>query len=977
MANMQHRLAALWFADIVGFSQLSHEDESVALEVVQLFQGITRDTVGRYGGHVVKFVGDGALAEFHSTEAAIRAACRLRSSFSEQTKANDLGERDLHIGVHVGEIATTPDGDVYGDGVNATARIMNQAEPGQILASDDVWHQLRQRKEFQFEELGERDLRGAGQHVLHCVDVEDSSSTEWEVDENVFAGKLGTLYDELKRRRVFRVAVAYAVVAWLVTEIATTVIPALFLPAWIPRAVIVFAILGFPIAIVLAWAYDITSEGLKRTLPAGADADLRPRSFPLVQKLAAGLIIAAVVMGGWAAWNRWSLGPPSISASTVAILPFNVRAGETFQYLGEGMASLITTKMRGVEDYRSVDSHAVLKFVKSHGIRNIDRQSGQTVAERFGAGLYVLGDVVELGDQLHLNVSIYESGKQEPTAQISVQGDANNLTGLVDQIVGMMLAAQFGEAEAGLRPLAAMTTDSLEALKAYLKGESELHVGRFPEAAEAFQRAVAIDTLFALAYYKLGVAANWIPDFALAEEATGHALRHSHRLSPPDRILVEAFHALVNDQPTKVKDLLRPYLETHPDAVDALFVYGDALFHYNDLFGRPIAEAREYFERAVLVAPESNEIVGHLMDIAALEENFAHLDSLLTQVDADNEFKLKWRALLAFAVGDSAAQEEVIAELQNASDTELRLAVQRVASYSPRGHGTERVAQLLLEPQRPPGMQWRGRLWLMTMHLRGGRWDSAKREFAALQRFDPTTGLKLHAFYAAMPFWEVPDNELDTLHSQIERWDPVEASEDPRSGSIMPSSFDPLYRQYLLGLLGTRLGSAGGAITAAETLENWPGTSVESSIGIFLARHLRAHAALQRGNKEEALRILSETSALLPEMPASELWLSPFLWHAYERWVRAELLYEFNRLEEASKWHYSLAKGPSWLSLPFAPVSHRRLAEIHEQLGRTDQAIGHYERFIEFWQECAPTLRPAVTKARQQMEHLNSSRTTS
>jgi class 3 adenylate cyclase/tetratricopeptide (TPR) repeat protein len=970
MANLQHRLAALWFADIVGFSQLSHEDESSALEVVQLFQGIARDTVDRYGGHVVKFVGDGALAEFHSTEAAIRAACRLRSSFSEQSKANDLGERDLRVGVHVGEIATTPDGDVYGDGVNATARIMNQAEPGQVLATEDVWHQLRQRKEFQFEALGEHDLRGAGQLVLHSVHVEDETSTEWpEVRQEAPASRLGTLYDELKRRRVFRVAAAYAIVAWLVTQIATTVVPELFLPAWITRAVIVFAILGFPIAMVLAWAYDITREGLKRTLPAGADSDLRAHGLPLVQKVAAGLVIAAVVVGGWAGWNRWSLGPPSISASTVAILPFNVRGGEALDYLSDGMVSLIATKMGGVEQYNSVDPRVVINFVERRGLRNIDRQSGQTVAERYGAGLYVMGDVVELGDQLHLNVSIYELGKEEPTAQISVQGDADNLTGLVDQIVGLMLAAQFGKTEARLRSLAAMTTDSLEALKAYLEGEQELNSGRFLGAVDAFQRAVEIDNHFALAYYKLAMSAAWIPDFDLQKQAVENAVTHSSRLSPQHLVLVQAFHAHQTSNPTKVDSLLRRYLAIHPDDVEALYIYGDARFHFNQLFGRPIGQSREPFERALELAPNNDYLTIHLMEAAASEGGFDTVDSLLQRVDPGSDIELEWQTLLAFAIGTESDQNEVIEALKSSSDDQLRSAMVYLSLYSPLGRGTELVADLFFEPGRPPLLNRSGHLWLIQLYLRDGRWDTFEKGIDALRPFDADRALKFHALYATLPFLAVPDAELTALRTAVAQWDPAGGATDTNPDTL-PAGFNPIYREYLIGLLSVSLGEERTVREQIQRLSGWQGQTAQANVGRFLARHLEAHLARRSGRTAEALELLSATAVDLPGLPPSERAFSPFIWHSYERYIRAELLFEQGRLEEALEWYGVLTEGANWLNVIYAPMSHYRLGQIYEQLGEPDEAIEHYSTFIHFWQQCDPALRPMVDDAESRLQQL-------
>ena len=159
-ATLPRRLAAVWFADIVGYGRLSSRNENEALELVDLFQRACRDVVGRHDGRVVKFTGDGALAEFSSTEAAVFAAFALESLFRARVAAHELSVETprLHVGLHVGEIATGPDGDIYGDGLNLASRLQDLAAPGQVLVTEDVRRQLHQRPEFRFVPLGERSI---------------------------------------------------------------------------------------------------------------------------------------------------------------------------------------------------------------------------------------------------------------------------------------------------------------------------------------------------------------------------------------------------------------------------------------------------------------------------------------------------------------------------------------------------------------------------------------------------------------------------------------------------------------------------------------------------------------------------------------------------------------------------------------------------------------------------------------------------
>ena len=138
--SLHHHLVALWFADIAGYSARAAEDERGALQLVEILQALSRSTVQRYEGRVVKFLGDAVLAEFPSTELAVRAAAALSQQYAEQS-ARTGRVHDLRIGVHIGDVAVDLDGDLYGDGVNATARIEAAAGDG----SRGIWkrHSMR------------------------------------------------------------------------------------------------------------------------------------------------------------------------------------------------------------------------------------------------------------------------------------------------------------------------------------------------------------------------------------------------------------------------------------------------------------------------------------------------------------------------------------------------------------------------------------------------------------------------------------------------------------------------------------------------------------------------------------------------------------------------------------------------------------------------------------------------------------------
>src|SRR6266496_4431496 len=171
---LPHRLAAIWFADVAGYSARAAEDESGALQLIEILQALSRETVRRYDGRIVKFIGDAVLAEFSSTALAVQAAAALNRDYVNQSVATGHAHT-LTIGVHVGDVAVGSEGDLYGDAVNAAARIQEAAEPGQVVASQDVWRQLRGRREFCFESLGDRSLKGVGRTGLYVATIDDSA----------------------------------------------------------------------------------------------------------------------------------------------------------------------------------------------------------------------------------------------------------------------------------------------------------------------------------------------------------------------------------------------------------------------------------------------------------------------------------------------------------------------------------------------------------------------------------------------------------------------------------------------------------------------------------------------------------------------------------------------------------------------------------------------------------------------------------
>ncbi|MDF2773988.1 MAG: protein kinase [Geminicoccaceae bacterium] len=154
-----------------------------------------------------------------------------------------------------------------------------------------------------------------------------------------------------------------------------------------------------------------------------------------------------------------------------------------------------------------------------------------------------------------------------------------------------------------LTQTAAVTTRSLPALRAYLEAERDLRNGKPDTAIAGFQRAVAEDSTFALAYYRLAVAAGWAERHALSSESVTRALATSARLADRDKRLLTAYAAFRRGSPNDAERQYREILDDYPDDLEAEFQLADVLHQYNPLRGRPRGEARELFDKVLALDP--------------------------------------------------------------------------------------------------------------------------------------------------------------------------------------------------------------------------------------------------------------------------------------------------------------------------------------------------------------------------------------
>ncbi|MFQ5605975.1 MAG: tol-pal system YbgF family protein [bacterium] len=270
---------------------------------------------------------------------------------------------------------------------------------------------------------------------------------------------------------------------------------------------------------------------------------------------------------------------------------------------------------------------------------------------------------------------------------------------------------------------------------------------------------------------------------------------------------------------------------------------------------------------------------------------------------------------------------------------------------------------MLSNPTQPPEWQARG------YHARGklavavGQLQLAESEFRTAQSDFPALMLAQRVLRAAMPAFPVDRDKLESLRSEVARWDTTEAPLTTLSGGDLHSGSQAAVKTFLLGLLDFRAGDWDAARQKLLSLERQGGRDAES-----FAKTLRVFMAWHSGRNNEALHLLDAAQVQVFFRLAAQ---SPFYHQSLSRYVRAEILFTEGRYKEANDWYASLVDNNfvSW-GFNYLGPSYLRRAECYEKLGDTDKAIEFYGRFVDLWQNCDPELRPMLDDAKQKRERL-------
>jgi TolB-like protein/Flp pilus assembly protein TadD len=463
-----------------------------------------------------------------------------------------------------------------------------------------------------------------------------------------------SVWRELKRRNVVRVAIAYAIVAWLLLQVADVVLGNIEAPTWLFQAILLMLIIGFPLALIFAWAFELTPEGIKKEKDVDRSDSVTPVTGRKLNFIIIGVMAIAIAyfLVDKFVWVGEEL-PTGVAVSevrkSIAVLPFaNRSANEGDAFFVDGIHDDLLSHISKIGSIKTISRTSVLQY------RDTTKTIPQ-IAKELGVATVLEGGVQRAGEQVRINVQLIDARTDE---HIWSEIYDRHLTAANIFAIQSEIATSIADAlRATLSPdeqqqLDTVPTESLAAYDAYIKGRfwAGKTTGQgWPKAIEHYEEAVRLDPNFALAHAGLADAyannANWggVPArvaYPKAKQAADDALRLNSKLA--EAHAAQALVKLFFEWDWEGADTAFRYaLTLNPSNAQAFHHFG----HYLD-FKESYQESLDAFDKALALDPLSAfQWCGRaytLLNMGEFESAHVALDRAL---ELDPGLPMRWTVL--------------------------------------------------------------------------------------------------------------------------------------------------------------------------------------------------------------------------------------------------------------------------------------------------------------------------------------------
>jgi tRNA A-37 threonylcarbamoyl transferase component Bud32/tetratricopeptide (TPR) repeat protein/TolB-like protein len=694
-----------------------------------------------------------------------------------------------------------------------------------------------------------------------------------------------------------------------------------------------------------------------------------------------GALLAFTLLGGWlgARALRPQVAP---SASVIAVLPFLPSSADTtLMRLGRDLVLTISANLDGVGGIRTADPRLILS-------KSDDSRSGRAAVDAvalgksLGAGSVVVGDIVRVGPDVRLDLRLVStSGDSQPLARASITSPLDSIPALTDSVTWALLRQVWRRGDPPSPSYANLTTRSVTSLRAFLEGEQLVVAGRWPEAIDAYDRAIKADSTFWLAGWRFNQAQGWILHGNADPELQRRAVSHREAFGEVDRLLIEA--DMTGDTVTHVELLarLRRITQKFPDDWSAWFKYADNLLHWGPMVGITSAEARAALQHTVDLNPRLVPIWDHLFD-ASVGHDSAQAAGALKALTALGYFTYR-SSELGY---DATLKPRLWMSASGGLPPQLRDSF-AIAVVGSTNWLVRIFAGVDLYTHGYPAAQieFNRRLIALAPHdsLTHYVWEGMASAWAARGAWDSTL--------VAFDHWAAADNrgsfdqgilplmyEIAAAGAWLGGLDPAQAA-DRRTAAVKflaglpPDSRDAKVAQARVawadGMLAVLRRDLRGLREARARVQQSGATGAP-----FVERSLAGFELELTGAKQAAAESLAALDLAATDSAIS--WPHDPYARSITHLEASRLLLERGDTTRAVKllaWHQASipASAEGLRSQIFAGLAYYELARIEEALGRIDLARDHYQQFLRRYDMPPPAHQYLVDEANAALRRLS------
>lgn len=585
------KLAAIMFSDIVGYSDIMSQDEKHALKIIEQSRKIHKAAISNFKGEFIKDIGDTTLASFHSALNAVSCAVSI------QQQLKDNPDIYIRIGIHIGDVVVKGD-DVFGDSVNISSKIKTITDAGHICISEHVYNYIYNIPGIEVELLGEKELKGLKQPIKIYTLNYDKFPEELIASDSITDISVSRIFfwQELKRRKVIKVATMYIAGAFGILEAFDILFPNIFYPVWLIIILILFVIAGFAGSVYLAWIYEFTSDGLLKTETIGVVTG-QENKFPQTSKTwvrLSNLIIAVLVIligvliyPKIFAKDKFKEIKNDDGRISIAVMPFKNLSGDTtYNIWQEGFQNLLINTLTESKELSIRQFNTIYSAIgnnKEINYKSLTPSVASDITLKLKSKSFIQGNILKAGDKIRINAQLLNAETEEIYKTYQIDGQTeDDIFEIVDSLSRniknyfeiKVIIDEFGYSENYV-----MTNQaSAEALRYFILGMGSFINLDYTTAIDWYSKAIEVDSNFVSAYFYLSMTYN---NLGYADEAIhwfNLAYQKRERLPLIEKLELDWFKSFYFETPIEQIKYIKQILEIEDQSVMYWYVLGLAYY---------------------------------------------------------------------------------------------------------------------------------------------------------------------------------------------------------------------------------------------------------------------------------------------------------------------------------------------------------------------------------------------------------------